>query len=162
MIVGCFRVRICVSTVPKTAVPRFQFTIRQLLILTFAVACLVSLGKWLGPDLVNVTEPFLAALIGLVLGAVGLLPVWPVLGTRQPILPSMIAVGIAAGLGFGLASLFPPLAGLAAFWTTITSVEALSLVASLLVVRSCGYRLVRLPAANSGNRDGAARPAATP
>jgi hypothetical protein len=51
---------------------------------------------------------------------------------------------------------------MAAFWTTITSVEALSLVASLLVVRSCGYRLLRLPAANSGNHDGAARPAATP
>ena len=30
------------------------------------------------------------------------------------------------------------------FWVTMTSVEALSLVASLLVVRSCGYRLVRL------------------
>ena len=31
-----------------------------------------------------------------------------------------------------------------AYWVTMTSVEALSLVASLLVVRSCGYRLVRL------------------
>ena len=31
-----------------------------------------------------------------------------------------------------------------AYWVTMTSVEALSLVVSLLVVRSCGYRLVRL------------------
>jgi hypothetical protein len=30
------------------------------------------------------------------------------------------------------------------WWMTVTFVEALSLVASLLVVRSCGYRLVRL------------------
>ena len=34
LIVRCFRVRICLTTVTKTAVPRFQFSIRQLLILT--------------------------------------------------------------------------------------------------------------------------------
>lgn len=43
LIVRCFRVRICVGVVDKTAVPGIQFSIRQLFILTTAVACLVSL-----------------------------------------------------------------------------------------------------------------------
>jgi hypothetical protein len=144
LVVRCFRFRICGTAVDRTAVHRFQFSIRHLLILTFAVACLVSLGKWLGPHLIPATEPFRLAIIGLLLATVGLMTVWPVLGTRHPLLPSMIATGVAAGLGFGLTRLFPHFAGMTAVWTTIPSVEALSLVASLLVVRSWGYRLVRL------------------
>ena len=162
LVVRCFRVRICLTTMVTTAVPRFQFSIRQLLILTTAVACLVSLGKWLGPDLVTVTEPFVLDLYGLVLATVGLISIWPVFGARPPILPGIIAVAMSAGLGFGLTRLSPHAAGMPDVWITIPSVEALSLVASLLVVRSSGYRLVRLLAANSGNGDGAARPAATP
>ena len=58
LIVRCFGVRICLTTVTKVAAPRNQFSIRQLLILTFAVACLMSLGKWLEPHLLPVTNPF--------------------------------------------------------------------------------------------------------
>jgi hypothetical protein len=154
LVVRCFRFRICGTAVDRTAVPRFQFSIRHLLILTFVVACLVSLGKWLGPHLIPATEPFRLAMIGLLLATVGLITVWPVLGTRHPLLPSMIATGVAAGLGFGLTKLNPLFAG-TALWTTIPSVEALSLVASLLVVRSWGYRLVWLPVANSRVEHGA-------
>ena len=90
-------------------------------------------------------QPFLLALNGLFRATVGLLLVWPVLGTRRPILPSTIAVAIAAGLGLCLLTWFPPFAWtVVPWWMTVTSVEALSLVASLLVVRSCGYRLTRL------------------
>jgi hypothetical protein len=151
--VRCFRVRICLTTMVATAVPRFQFSIRQLLILTTAVACILSLEKWLGWQLFSVVETFLLAMIGCLLAAVGLISVWPVLGTRQPILPSTIAVGIAAGLGFGLTKLSAHAAGMTAVWITIPSVEALSLVASLLVVRSCGYRLTRLPSSRTGTKD---------
>jgi hypothetical protein len=156
LIVRCFGVRICLTTVTKAAAPRNQFSIRQLLILTFAVACLVTLGKWLGPDLVPDTPSFVVESIGLLLAAVALISVWPVLGTRWPILSSVIAVATAAGLGFYFARLFPPLGGLVAFWMTLTSVEALSLVASLLVVRSCGYRLVRLPSSRTVTKDAVA------
>jgi hypothetical protein len=161
LVVRCFSFRICVTAVDRTAVPRFQFSIRHLLILTFVVACLVSLGKWLGPHLIPATEPFRLAMIGLLLATVGLMTVWSVLGRRHPLLPSMIATGVAAGLGFGLATWFHALAGMTVLWTTIPSVEALSLVASLLVLRSCGYRLVRLPVANSRVEHGATRPGAT-
>jgi len=144
LVVRCFRVRICVATVDQAAAHRMQFTIRQLLVLTFAVACLVSLGKWLAPHLMNVTELLLLTLIGLVFATVGVLSVWPALGARHPVLPSLIVIVVAAGVGFGFAQ-SPPMSGMAGFWTTVTSVEALVLVASLVVVRSCGYRLVRLP-----------------
>ena len=150
LVVRCFRVRICVATVDQAAAHRMQFTIRQLLVLTFAVACLVSLGKWLAPHLMNVTEPLLLTLIGLVFATVGLLSVWPALGARHPVLPSLILIVVAAGVGFCFAQFLPPTSGMASFWMTITSVEALVLVASLVVVRSCGYRLVRLPSRRQG------------
>jgi len=92
----------------------------------------------------NVTELLLLTLIGLVFATVGVLSVWPALGARHPVLPSLIVIVVAAGVGFGFAQ-SPPMSGMAGFWTTVTSVEALVLVASLVVVRSCGYRLVRLP-----------------
>jgi hypothetical protein len=156
LIARCFRVRICLTPVAKAAVPPIQFSIRQLLILTFAVACLVTLGKWLGPDLVPDTPSFVVESIGLLLAAVALISVWPVLGTRRPILPSVIAIAAAAGLGFCFARLFPPVVDLVAFWMTITSVEALYLVASLLAVRASGYRLVRLPSSRLTTTNGRA------
>jgi len=150
LVVRCFRVRICVATVDQAAAHRMQFTIRQLLVLTFAVACLVSLGKWLAPHLTNATEPLLLTLIGHVFATVGLLSVWPALGARHPVLPSLILIVLAAGVGFCFAKFLSPMSGMASFWMTITSVEALVLVASLVVVRSCGYRLVRLPSRRQG------------
>jgi hypothetical protein len=153
LVVRCFRVRICVATVDQAAARRIQFTIRQLLVLTFAVACLVSLGKWLAPHLLNVNEPLMLTLIGLILATVGLLSVWPALGARHPVLPSLILTVVAAGVGFCFAQFLPgPPGDVASFWMTITSVEALVLVASLVVVRSWGYRLVRLPSDRQGER----------
>jgi hypothetical protein len=73
--------------------------------------------------------------MALVLATIGLLSIWPALGARRPLLPSILLIGVAAGVGFCV--IYLPLA---------TAIQALSLVASLLVVRSCGYRLVRLPA----------------
>jgi len=65
--------------------------------------------------------------------AAGLISACPVLGTRRPILPSIIAVAVAVGLGFCLVTWFPPFAGtVVAYWMTVTSVEVLSLVASRL------------------------------
>ena len=95
-------------------------------------------------------------MIGCLLATVGLISVWPVLGARTADPAQHDCGGIAAGLGFGLTRLSPHAAGMTAFWITITSVEALSLVASLLVVRSCGYRLVRLPSSRTVTKDAVA------
>jgi len=159
LIVRCFRIRIVRQTVPVSAAGRLQFAIRDLMILTVVVACVTAFGKWLLTVEFTPFEPGHVALIYLPFVTIGLLSVWPALSARRPLLPCGIFVVIAGGVGMCFNAFGLPMG--TAFGVTMTSVEALSLVASLLVVRSCGYRLVRLPAANSGNRDGAARPAAT-
>jgi len=147
-----FRVQVCTAINAPAAACRMQFTVRQLLVLTFVVACLMSLGKRLAPHLMDVGQPFYMTLIGLVFATIGTLSVW-LLGARHPILPSLILIVVAAGVGFCLAQFLPgPPGDMASFWMTITSVEALSLVPSLLVVRSCGYRLVRLPSRRQEER----------
>ena len=81
-------------------------------------------------------------LLALTFGVVGVLPVWFVLATKWPTIFSigLVAVGACAGycLGRGLAVT-------ERLWMTATATEAMAVVVSLLVVRSCGYRLVRLP-----------------
>ncbi len=75
-------------------------------------------------------------------GEVGVLPVWFVLATNQPVLYSvgLVAVGACAGYCFAR------IAGSAweEGYMTITATQATAVAVSLLVVRSCGYRLVRL------------------
>ncbi len=95
-----FRYRICRSTHQTPAVRRMQFAIRDLMLLTFAVACFVTLAKWIAPFLTGLPPLFEFSVLVLVLAAVGLLSVWPVLGARQPLPAATILVVVAAGLGF--------------------------------------------------------------
>ena len=147
LLARCFRLRIGIVGADQAAPPRMQFSIRQLLFLTFVVACIVSLGKYLEPNLTLGSQPAILPLVGLLAATVGLLSVWPVLGARSPAFPILIMFAAATGLGAGFGRLCPPYGKPAYFWLwmVITFVEALSLVASLLVIRSGGYRLVRLP-----------------
>jgi len=137
LVVRCFRVRLHHVSDEVTVVTKLQFSTRSLLILTFVVACLVTLGKWLRPyvpdwpyfDLANVAG-WLVALAPF--PATGLVSVWLILGTRHPLLWSVLLVVGAVAVGY---CLFHPI---------LTTPQAVVLVASLVVVRSCGYRLVRL------------------
>lgn len=141
----CFRVRICRAREQESPVRQMQFAIRDLMLLTFAVACFVTLAKWIAPSLTGFPPLFELSLLVLVLAVVGLLSVWPVLGARQPLAASAILIIVAAGVGFCVVwSVRHDLEG-AALWAVLTVTEALSLAVSLFVVRSCGYRLVRLP-----------------
>lgn len=151
----CFRIRICGAPEQESPVRHMQFAIRDLMLLTFAVACFVTLAKWIAPsvtDLLTLFELFELSLLVLVLAVVGLLSVWPVLGARQPLPASAISLVVSAGVGFCVVwSLRHDLEG-AALWAVLTATEALSLAVSLFVVRSCGYRLVRLP--RNAEKDG--------
>jgi hypothetical protein len=144
----CFRLRIILVGADETAAPPMQFSIRQLLFLTFAVACMLSLGKYLEP---NSTLPqgvlLVLVLFGLLAAILGLLSVWPVLGARAPVVPILMMIIAATGLGACFGWLCPFYGDTAYFWVSMlfAFVEAVSLVASLLVVRSGGYRLMRLP-----------------
>ena len=79
----------------------------------------------------------------------GVFPVWFVLATKQPVLYGVGLVAVGACAGYCLARIGHDDVGI---WTTATATEAMAVVVSLLVVRSCGYRLVRLGSSSAGDR----------
>jgi hypothetical protein len=120
----------------------FQFSIRQLMLLTLVIACLCASATWAEPYL-DGRSVFFLVLCVTVLSGVGVLPVWLILGTRQPILCGIgyVATGFVAGYVFG--QIAPMNKG--GLWAVGGGVEAVSLAVSLFVIRSCGYRVLRLP-----------------
>lgn len=141
LIVRFFRIAIRLDAFPVASAGRIQFSIRHLMILTIVVACLITIGK-LGQQLLSQAEILHLLLIALTCGVVGILPVWFVLASNCPKSFSIgvVAVGACAGYCLGLRDMDEGL-----YWMTATATEALSVVVSLLLVRSWGYRLVRLP-----------------
>ena len=135
--------RIFRKSSPATSASPIQFHIRHLMILTFVVACLVTIGKTVHPHIFHGSVLFELLLVPLVFGIVGVMPVWFVLATRQavPYGIGLVALGAFAGYCFGRKTA-PDFEML---WVTATTTETIAMVVSLLVVRSCGYRLVRLP-----------------
>jgi hypothetical protein len=136
----CFGFRTRLDSDQETSATEMQFSIRHMMILTFVLACLLALAKWLQPALDLRIVPILL-LIGLALALVGLVAVWAILGTKHPLAGTVVLLPVAAGTGLGVATFLP--GPESTFWVTATLTEALSLTVSLLVVRSCGYRLRR-------------------
>ena len=142
--VRCFGVRIVLDSLPVTSSVRIQFSIRHLFILTFLVACLFTIGKSVQPYIFSGDLPFGLLLFITAAGIAGVLPVWFVLATRQPVPYSIGLVGVEAFAGY-YAGRLDALNTESISMMILTSIEALVVVVSLLVVRFCGYRLVRLP-----------------
>ncbi len=144
--------KVAIQPLPVASVGRIQFSIRHLMILTVVVACLITIGKWVQPlplgAMLYQLLPF-----GVTFGLVGISPVWFVLATKQPVLYSVGLMAVGACAGYCLGRFFHNYVGI---WTTVTATEAMAVVASLLIVRSCGYRLVRLPLRRQVSQDGAA------
>ena len=143
LIARSFAVVIHPDSAPRDSVVPIQFSIRHLMILTFVIACLITIGEWTQPHfplraplaLLNITATF---------AGVGVLPVWFMLDTKKPLRYSVGIVAVAACVGYCVAGTAYAGEGLEKDWMTATATEAVALVVSLLVVRSCGYRLVRL------------------
>lgn len=139
LIARCFQVIIHVDCSPATRASRLQFSIRHLLILTFMVACVVTLGKMVQPPITQWLSLLEVAVYAVMYIVVGLVPVWLILATKRPVPYGIGLVAVSACSAYCVVG--------------IISVEALICVAtgamvvmvSLLVVRRCGYRLVRLP-----------------
>ena len=160
LLVRLFRVAIRLGS-SAGSVERFQFSIRHLLTLTFVVACLISSRNCVEPYAIEIIETpdgvvsdsFDEALYWLfpaaVVGVLGILPVWFVLATKQLVLScvGLLAAGVCAGYWLGRFHEDPP-----SLWMPVTITEVVAVVVSLLVVRSCGYRLVRLPSRRQGER----------
>ncbi len=142
LVVRFFRVVIHLDSRPVASAARIQFSIRHLMILTFVIACLIAIGRSVQPFRPHGAMDFWLLLFSVTGGVVGILPVWFVLATKQPVLYSvgLVAVGACAGYCLGRIALSPE-----GFWMITTAMEAMVVAISLLAIRSCGYRLVQLP-----------------
>ena len=140
LIVRFLRVGVRPDSSLVTSKGRIQFSIRHLMILTFVVACLTTIGKWVQPDIPQGVMFFRWLSIIVTFGLVGVLPVWFVLATKQPMLFGVVLVAVAACAGYCLGWILYEFG----FGIVATTTQATAVVASLLIVRSCGYRLVRL------------------
>ena len=124
------------------SVGRIQFSIRHLMILTFVVACLITIGKWVQPHLPHGGMFYRLLLLALRLAWLASSPFglsWPrdsrcctasAWWPWEPVQATALHGSDDGDVGI---------------WMTATATEATAVVVSLLVVRSCGYRLVRLP-----------------
>ena len=126
-----------------------QFTIRHLLVLTFVVACLVTIGKALAPRLPRLHDVTMLSAIAVCFVSVALVAIWAILGLGHVLFRSIVLFVIAAIVGWILARVIDESDD--TFWTSTTILQATYLMASLLVVRSCGYRFL---ARHRSDRDG--------
>jgi hypothetical protein len=141
LLARCFGFRTRLNSDQNTPAKEMQFSIRHVMILTLVVACLLALAKWQQRYLDLDDWPMLAA-IAAPFATVGLVAAWAVLGAKRPLIGIPVLLAVAVGAGYGLEKSLgsgPEIA----IWMTATLTGALSLTVSLLVVRSCGYRLRR-------------------
>ncbi len=149
-----FQVAVRLDSSPAGAMGRVQFSIRHLMILTLVLACLLTVGHFVEPFAIRLVETSDGIVVInrldesvfqwfdlAVLGVLGILPVGFVLATKQPVVfgAGFSSVGACAGYLLGRFYEIPMILVIAC-----TVMEVITVVASLLVVRACGYRLVRL------------------
>ncbi len=120
---------------------RLQFSVRQLMIVTLLVGCLAAVGRALPSYAIDARWLSGAILWGAVSAWFGLVPVWPALATTHPVRYGIESVVVAATIACCLGRIAAN--GDEALLTTGIAIEATVVVVSLLVVRSCGYRLTR-------------------
>jgi hypothetical protein len=133
-----FRFRLVMAPHERSPVQRLQFGIRHLLALTLLTAIVVALALHLEIGLSGFDMLLLVTLITLPFIAVALAVPWAALGqARLPIRGAVLLIVTAvAALGA-----FLLLREIAFTWMLLA--EAVVLIATLLTVRACGYRLVK-------------------
>ncbi len=127
-----------------------QFTIRHLLLATAAVAIVLAIGRELrtvSPGDGIERECLIVTCITLCVFTVDLAVLWGTLGIKWPtprlaiVLPSAFVTGVIPT--FFLETLLRLDWKDHVTWSCIMGLQATSMAASLLVIRSCGWRLVR-------------------
>jgi len=146
------RYRLCLtrSITCSPSAERLQFTIQHILVITLAVAVLLAIGpacRTLAEKTQEDREFSLSvAVISPCLISVALAMLWGALGIGRPTARLAVAVPAAFLVGF-----IPPFYLIMIFengwrdyaiWSAIFGLQAIITAASLLVVRSCGWRLV--------------------
>jgi hypothetical protein len=127
---------------PETA-EGLRFSIRGLMLFTLVVAVLITALKALREVDDQPARPLLVAIWALCFVVTDLAALWSALGLAAPAARSTVVILMSPALG----ALFCYAVG--AQWEgyfnimTIMLLQSLCLIGSLLVVRSCGYRLTR-------------------
>ncbi len=155
LLVRFFRVAIRLDSTTVGSLERIKFSIRHLLTLTFVVAGLIAIRNCVEPYAIEVIESPDGAVLNYfdevvydwlfpvaVAGGLGILPVWFVLATKQPVLSCVGLLAAAVCAGYWLGRFYDDTSSL---WMIFAISEAMVVIVSLFVARSCGYRLVRLP-----------------
>ncbi len=178
------RWRLCMMDEPTVAGKRrLQFSLRQVLIWTTGAGILFGLARWIGPERMQNVEPFDAEEVVMYAVLMSMLvlfflPVFvccagSVLGESRRrfafwtiILAPLSAVLLFATLisvvyfqeGFSGMNLWEEAAdcGLVSFWMIVSFVA--SAFGSLIVLRYCGYRLVRLQKGSAAGETAAKSP----
>ena len=142
---------------PRAVREGLKFSIRGLMLFTFVVAITIVGARELrahvprGPNLLSIV------LLSVCFMTTGLASVWAGLGVARPMLRSMVVLLIAGILGALFVYSIGQARGDIYFYSTLMMVlQTAVIVASLLVMRSCGYRLVQRSATDVKGRDGAA------
>ncbi|MCI0357898.1 MAG: hypothetical protein L0211_05340 [Planctomycetaceae bacterium] len=144
---------------PRPVSEEAQYSLRSLVCLMVIIAALLALGRvfhWIAPATSNV-EIFAMLLIAPVFGLTALLAAgmltWAALGQGRVLVrvPTML-------VGMALLGLMPPyFMGGPAFryyaWPALMVTIAVCTAGSLLVIRSCGYRLVRIRSDSEADPD---------
>ena len=120
--------------------PQTQFSIRQLMLLTAVVACLLTLGRWLRPGLVVNDAVFVGVVAG-TFAVIGVAAPWSLIGAGRMWATVPVLFGLAVAVAFAPPRLTP--AEDTPLWATATLTEALTLTVTLGVLRYRGYQLRR-------------------
>ncbi len=141
LIARAMQIGIHLNRSPTEPLRRLQFSIRHLLVLMIVVACVISAGRVIQNNLDDMETFVLLLSIAFASSVVGVLSVWCVLGTKGRILYriGLLVLGVCPGFCLGL------LVDDVVYSTSVMVAETVAVVVTLLLVRSWGYRLVRLP-----------------
>lgn len=129
-----------VEVIPDHSNERLQFSIRQLMIFTFVVACFLSVGKFLAPFVPGLDTMAQVSALALCFAAVALTAIWAILGFGHPAFRSIFVVAIAVTAGVVNSYVLDALEDIV-FWILTTVLQACFLLGSLWIMRRGNYRI---------------------
>ncbi len=122
-----------------------QFGIRHLLAFTALVASLAAAARYLESAIDSLGTYSTLAVIGSCQVSVGLASLWATLGFGHPLYRSMLAIAVSIIAGLVSAYTVGRLeTTMCIFWIGTTSLQTCMLVGSLMALRYCGYRIIKV------------------
>jgi len=119
-----------------------QFSIRGLMLFTFAVAVVINFAKGLREVDERLPMLFLVTIWALCFVVTNLAALWAALGIGSPVPRNVAVILMSLALGWFVSYAFAQPWDTRFYIISMMFLQSLCLIGSLLVIRSCGYRLV--------------------